>query len=1379
MLILKDVDNTVRWREGERLDHLFERRVDQFIAEGRGDHLAVETPEVSLTFKELDERANQLARYLLDQGIGSGDRIGVMFDKTADTYIGLLAILKVNAAYVPFDAGFPNDRIGFILEDAEVKAIVSLARFAEKLSEFTLPLLFIDAIGSELDGKDNSRLSASERPAADDLLAYIIYTSGTTGKPKGVTIEHPSICNFVNVAAEVYGVTENDRSYQGMTVAFDFSVEELWVPLIAGATLIPGKPSTSLVGTDLADYLIENRISYLCIVPTLLATIEKDLPDLKILLVSGEACPHNLVERWHSSERVILNAYGPTEATVTCTLTELYPDKPVTIGGPLPTYTIVILDENEAKEIPNGGTGEVCVAGIGLARDYLKRPDLTAEKFIPDFLDIPNNPSKRIYRTGDLGRINDDDEVEFLGRIDTQVKIRGYRIELTEIESVLMQLPQIAQAVVHTYEPEPGTVELVAYYSLKPGESDVPHKDVSDLFRANLPAYMVPSYLEYLPVIPMTTSDKADRKALPPPMGARFIAATTYVPPNTETEETLAGAVADIMKLDKVSIEDNFFKDLGAHSLLMAQFGSKLRKIEGFPEVSMRDIYLNPTVEKLAAFVDSAKAQAGTEDVGSYSEPERKPLRIPSNLEYYGCGAAQALFYLAYGTLLLWLFTVGFKWSYAVADQPVLLCGRVVGFSLATFTFFTLLAVAAKWLLIGRWKPEIIPIWSARYFRFWVVKFLVTSAPMTMFAGTPLFNVYLRWLGAKVGKNVVLGARAVPICTDLTTFGDNVVLRKDSVLPGYKAHNNYIYTGSISLGNGAYVGASSFVDINTRMEEEAQLGHASALLEGQCAKANTQYCGAPAQETEAIFKTVLPMPVTALRKWLYSAFLFVSAYGIAAPLSAVFFFALVPTFQWAAGITHIDHTHEIQDVLTVIGRTVPESIVVFATMIIAGLVSILTIPRLLNLFLEEGKTYPLYGFHYFIQGVISRTSNSIIYNHMFGDSVMAVHYLKALGYKLNRIIQTGSNFGMNQKHDDPFLCDIGTGTMVSDGLSMINQQMSSTSFKLAKVKVGENTYMGNNVVIPSTSRVGSNCLLATKVFIPVDGPIRENVGLLGSPSFEIPRVTEQDEAGKLELSEDERKERIRQKTIHNVLTLVGYLISRWAFVFGILTFGYLGILYYPEQGLVALVAAAIVNFFFMVGYASLIEWGSLGFERLKPRYTSVYKSDFWQHERHWKWCEHPLMTMFKGTPLKNWISRLLGVRLGSKAFDDGCSFYEKTLITIGDNANLNFDSVIQGHSLEEGQFKSDSIKIGNGCNIAPLAFVHYGVSMGNDCALGPHAFLMKGEVLDDGTTWQGNPAKAVATSKALEPGADKPVVAAKPRFQVTELNETPRGRAAE
>ena len=538
--------------------------------------------------------------------------------------------------------------------------------------------------------------------------------------------------------------------------------------------LVPGKPGASLVGDDLADFLRQRKVTGLCCVPTLLATIEKDLPDLRILLVSGEACPHNLMVRWHRPGRTILNAYGPTEATVTATLTELHPEKPVTIGGPLPTYSIVILDPHKDEALAPGEMGEIGIAGIGLAAGYLNRDDLTQKKFIPDFLQIPNNPSGRIYRTGDLGRINETDEVEFHGRIDTQVKIRGYRIELTEIESVLLELPQIAQAAVITHESEPGMVELAAYYSLKQGVTELPHAEVSEALRNRLPAYMVPAYLEQLPIIPMTVSNKADHKKLPAPKGPRFsVGAAKFVAPRGETETILAGALAEVLKLERVSVEDNFFKDLGAHSLLMARFCAKIRQHASLSDVSMRDIYLNPTIAKLAAHLGKAVAVVDESPVPA----KQQPFRIPSNLEYYGCGALQALFYMASGALGLWVISRAAIWTYAAVDNPGELYLRSLALTVGFFVAMTAIPIAAKWLLIGTLEgggdpdlePALLPLLGGA--RRWCRARRWRRSP------APRSTISICGCSApRSGATPSSHGRLIPVCTDLLSIGDNTIM---------------------------------------------------------------------------------------------------------------------------------------------------------------------------------------------------------------------------------------------------------------------------------------------------------------------------------------------------------------------------------------------------------------------------------------------------------------------------------------------------------------------------------------------------------------------------------------------------------------------------
>jgi non-ribosomal peptide synthetase-like protein len=1311
-------DRLLRWKEGERLHHLLEQACLRFAASD-----AVVTDEAVLTYRDLDHRANQVARHLIDQGILPGDRVGLLLDKSVETYVALLAVMKVNAAYVPLDPGFPAERIGFILADANVKTVVSMSGFGDRLGAFDVRHVLLDSAKQVIDTKPGAPLTDREVGPPVDRICYIIYTSGTTGNPKGVVIEHPSICNFVRVAAERYGFAPGDRVYQGMTIAFDFSVEEIWVPLMAGATLVPAPPGVTLLADELADFLRDRRVTCLCCCPTLLGTIETELPELRILLVGGEACPHNLVVRWHRAGRSILNSYGPTEATVTASLAELTPHKPVTVGRPLPTYSIVILDPAADRVAARGELGEIGIAGIGLAAGYLNRDDLTDKKFIADFLAIPDNPSNRIYRTGDLGCFNADGEIEYHGRIDTQVKIRGYRIELIEIESVLLDLPEIAQAVVTTYEPAPGAVELVAYYALKQEASILSRGEITQMLRSRLPAYMIPAYLEELPFIPMTIGNKADHRHLPKPKRPRLSAGNKLVAAKTDCEHFLTRVLAEVLTVDHVSTADHFFDDLGANSLLMARFCARIRQRPGMANVSMRDIYLNPTVARLAERL----RQGGGEEV---TATKREPFHLPTDLAYYGCGALQLLFYAVSCLLGLWFFDAGLEWTYAAIGNPLEVYLRAVAFAVGSFVVLTAIPIVAKWMLIGRWKAETIPIWSLRYFRFWVVKTLVRSAPVVALYGSPIYNFYLRLLGAKIGSNVVLECRFVPVCTDLIAIGENTILRKDSILLGYRAQNNFIHTGPVGIGSNAFVGEASVLDIDAAMGDDTQLGHASSLQSGQRIPDGKRYHGSPAQETTSNYCPIENTPCSAFRRGFFDAVQLLGLFAIAIPVPIVL---LAYWEHYSAGLAGASDALTWGLLLVSIGS--------FLGMLAAALLAVCVVPRICQLFLATDKTYSLYGFHYRLQKVIARLSNSRFFNVLFGDSSAIVHYMRLIGWNLNKVEQTGSNFGTNQQHDNPFLCDIGSGTMVSDGLSMINMYQSSSSFRLARTRIGDHNYLGNNIHYPPDGRTGANCLLGTKVMIPIDGPVRENVGLLGSPCFEIPRVVDRDRTAMDALSAETRRQRLRQKNLYNLVTGTLFLFVQWLFFFATLVVWQLAMLSYPHYGVLALFAAAVVTSSGAILFYALVERASLAFRRLAPKMVTIYEPYFWFHERHWKLSDSPIVRLFAGTPFRSLIWRLMGVRIGRKVYDGGCSITDRSLVEIGDHTNLNEASVLQAHSLEEGVFKSDYVRIGKACTLGPAAFAHYGITMGDHSVLDADSFLMKGEVLDPYTVWCGNPAK--------------------------------------
>jgi non-ribosomal peptide synthetase-like protein len=1091
---------------------------------------------------------------------------------------------------------------------------------------------------------------------------------------------------------------------------------------------------------DLHQFLTEQRITAMCVVPTLLATIEDDLPELRFLLVSGEACPQDLIARWHRPGRRFLNVYGPTEATVTATWTVLHPEHPVTIGVPLPTYAIVVLDrDNPFQVLPFGEVGEIGIAGIGLATGYLNRDDLTEKAFIPDLIGIADNPSRRIYRTGDLGRINAEGEIEYHGRIDLQVKIRGYRIELTEIESVLLHVPGVAAAVVDTFEPTPGTVELAGYYSLRTGVAELDTEIIYDHLRERLPSYMVPAYLQHLDVIPMTTSDKADRKALPAPTTRRSAPSGDYVAPATGTETILADALARILGVDEVSVESDFYTDLGANSLLMARFSALVRRESTLPSLSMREIYGNPTVRRLAAALGDAEAA-----------PENSTATVvrTSNALYLMTGALQLLIFLAFTYIGALLLDVGFTWA-AAGATPLAVFERSGVYTAALFLLACVLPILAKWILVGRWKERDIRLWSLDYLRFWTVKTLIRANPLVLFAGSPIYVLYLRALGAKIGRGATILSTTVPVATDLITIGAGTLIRRGVSFTGYHAVNGYLRTGRVTLGRDVFVGETSVLDTGTTMGDDAQLGHSSSLHTGQVVPAGKTWHGVPAEPTTTDYRVVNPVPMSTTRRFFFSA----------AQLLATLVLIPVLTGVVVTLLTKIPLIADYFDPskLQLTGARFYLSMAVISAVVFFGLglvalLAMIILPRLLSPLVRPGKTYRLYGFRYLVAQAITVLSNSRFFMLMFGDSSAAVGYTRSIGYRLGVVEQTGSNFGTEITHDSALLTTVGTGTMLSDGLQIMNSDFSSTSFKMSRIDIGARNFMGNNIALPAGARIGENVLLGTKVMVPIDGPVRENVGLLGSPPFEIPRSVARDSAFDELKAPAVLRKRLAAKARSNVASMATFLLFRWVQVFSLFVLMTVASSFHGRIGTVTVEGGVLAIMVFNALFAAFAERAVMGFRRLSPRFVSIYDPYFWRHERLWKVLAAPL---FAGTPFRGLSWRLLGVRVGKRLFDDGAGIPEKTLVTLGDDVVLNAGAVIQCHSLEDGTFKSDRTVIGSGAVLGVAAFVHYGVTMGEGTVLHADAFLMKGEETAPFTHWGGNP--ATETRPTARPTTTTPI----------------------
>jgi non-ribosomal peptide synthetase-like protein len=361
------------------------------------------------------------------------------------------------------------------------------------------------------------------------------------------------------------------------------------------------------------------------------------------------------------------------------------------------------------------------------------------------------------------------------------------------------------------------------------------------------------------------------------------------------------------------------------------------------------------------------------------------------------------------------------------------------------------------------------------------------------------------------------------------------------------------------------------------------------------------------------------------------------------------------------------------------------------------------------------------------------------FTRLFGDSSYIVHYLRWLGYDLGEVVQTGSNFGTDVGQENPYMTIIGSGTMVADGLVIMNSDVSATSFRVSPVYIGGNSFFGNNIFYPAGGRVGDNCLIATKAMIPLDGKVREGVGLLGSPPFEIPRTVDRDQA--VVLDEPERRRRLRAKNWHNLRTIGIFLFARWLHVFLVTAFALAAFDSYGGFAQLEMAFLLAVSVLITPVYFVLVERLVMRFRRLQPQYCSIYDPYFWRHERLWKVPAELYVRMFDGTPFKNLVWRGLGAKVGKRVFDDGCHFTERSLTIVGDDVMLNVGSEIQCHSQEDGAFKSDRTTIGNGCTIGVGAMVHYGVAMRERSVLAPDSFLMKGEEIPPHARWGGNPAR--------------------------------------
>ncbi len=577
---------------------LFEQQVEK-----NPHNIALVFESQQLTYQQLNEKANQIAHYLIkNHQIQPDTLISICVERSLEMIIGVLGILKAGAAYVPIDPNYPQERIGFMLEDSGTSVLLTQSFLLNQLPlanlENTCQVICLD--------KETFPEAFKENPnpqSTPNNLAYVIYTSGSTGRPKGVMIEHQAIVNLGLSWGKAFEVQHHSRLLQFGSFSFDLSIGEIATTFITGACLYLAKKETLLPSQILVDFLTHHQISHCFLSPSALSILpQATLPDLQTLCVGGEACPGELVTQWATGRR-FFNCYGPTESTVNAVLALCHPNrKKPPIGQPISNIRIYILDAQN-QPLPPGIPGELCIAGVGLARGYLNRPDLTAEKFIEVEL---FGKIERIYKTGDLARWGSDGNLEYLGRIDDQIKLRGFRIELGEIEAILLQHPSVKEAIVTLYKTE-SNQSLIAYVT---GINNDLSTQLKNHLKSRLPDYMIPAQIIVLDELPLTPNGKVDRKSLPTPNG---VIEGLYEPPRNEVEQQLVQIWSAVLEHQDIGIHDNFF-DLGGHSLLAIKLLNNIQKFFE-QQLSLSSLFQNPTIAQLSEQLCNTEVQQSNPDL--------------------------------------------------------------------------------------------------------------------------------------------------------------------------------------------------------------------------------------------------------------------------------------------------------------------------------------------------------------------------------------------------------------------------------------------------------------------------------------------------------------------------------------------------------------------------------------------------------------------------------------------------------------------------------------------------------------------------------------------------------------------------------------------
>ena len=1288
------------------------------------DAPALTMPGQILTYRELDRRTDALARGLVAQGLRPGTVAGLWMQRGFDLLVAQIAIAKTGAAWLPFDADAPAERVATCLADASAVLVVTDAAF---VAAHAGALPCATATEADLAVAEGLPVDARALGAKPDDPAYLIYTSGSTGVPKGIVITGRNICHYLRAANALYAIGRSDVVFQGASVAFDLSMEEIWIPYLVGASLFVATREMLGEADQLPDVLNAAGVTVLDTVPTLLGLLSRDIPSLRLIILGGEACPPSLGARWCRAGRTIYNSYGPTEATVVATAALVEPGEPVTIGGPIPNYTCYVVDE-ALHLLDRGQEGELLIGGPGVARGYLKRDTLTAEKFIANpFASQALDPV--LYRSGDAVALDPEGNIVFRGRIDDQVKLRGFRVELGEIETKLAQLDGIHQAAV-VLRHDNGLDQLVAF--LVPRAGMVPDTmTLRSQLREALPPYMVPSQFEAVEALPRLSSGKVDRNTLKAvALSARV--AEAQEEPLTVTEAALLSAAQRVLPAGAIPFEADFFTDLGGHSLLAARFVSVVRETPALAGITLQDMYRARTLRAIAALCDTRfKPGAAPADLGFVPPPLKRRFL---------CGLAQAAvlpFILALSTVQ-W---IGVFVSYmllsasdaGLVEEAVWLVGTYMVINLLTIAF----AIAAKWAILGRTKPGRYPLWGVYYFRWWLVGRLIALTHPKWLQGSPVMPLFLKALGAKIGPDALLADHDSG-AMDLVDIGARASIGGKVNFANARVEGAELIIGRISIGDDAYVGTSCTVEGDVVIGEGAELADLTALASGTVVGAYESWDGSPGQKIGPVDRAARDaFPIPSLRRKIALGFGYVAMLLVIPPLGLVPIFPAFWVFdqldQWLS-IPDVDRFAYLASLPLLAWPT--SFVMVLVSVALIVLIRWAILPRV-----SEGRYSVFSGFYLRKWTVALATEITLeVLSSLFATIYMRAWY-RMMGAKIGKDSEISVNLA--GRYD---LVDIGDKCFIADEVVLGDEEVRDGWMYLKTVKTGSRVFIGNDAVVPTGSVIPEGALIGIKSKPPANGEMKPGDTWFGIPPMHLPVRQRFDGGGANWTYEAPRWKKVARavfEAVHISLPTMLFIVT------GVWSVDWLGPkildgLYVEVAGLFLFVsvATAVAMTVVVIG----IKWATMG--RYEPVTHPMWSWWAMRTEAvavmYWGLAGRVLLEHLHGTPFLPWILRLFGAKFGQGVYMDSTDITEFDCVTVGDFASINALSALQTHLYEDRVMKVGRVKIGRGVTVGPGSTVLYDTHVGDFARLGPLTLVMKGESIPPHSEWCGSPAEPKA-----------------------------------